>query len=166
MTQPIQSHHIPRTIETLVKQAKVGILTTCSMDALPHPAIIFYCYYPIEDTLYFFTSRTTRTFRYLCQNPNVSVCIDQRDLRNPMRNFGVMLRGLAKHIKNEEEINRVLKDLLNKKYRSLPKDSQKLKKNYWWLVPPDRRCFRLEITTMVWWRGPYFRKIRIRPQKI
>ncbi|MFQ5820787.1 MAG: pyridoxamine 5'-phosphate oxidase family protein [Candidatus Heimdallarchaeota archaeon] len=165
MIHPIQPRCIPRSVENLVKRAKIGILTTCSKVAHPHPAIFFYYYYPTEESLYFFTSRTTRTFQNLCENPNVSFCIDQRNLRNPMRNFGVMIRGLAKLIKNKEEINRVLKDLLNKKYHSLPKESQQLKRNYWWLVPPDRRCFRLEITTMVWWRGPYFKRIRLRPKK-
>jgi len=165
MIPPIQSHRIPRAVNNLIKRSMVGILATSSKDAHPHPIMILYNYYPTEETLYFFILKMTKTFRYLCENPNVSVCIDQHDLFNPMRNFGVMLRGTVNHIKNDEVINRVLKDLLNKKYKTIPKDPQELKKNYKWFVPPYGQCFRLDITTMVWWRGPHFGRIRLQSQK-
>ena len=158
----LQSPRIPPLVQNLIKRTMVGILATSSLDAHPRPAIMFYYYYPTEEVIYFFTSRTSRTFRNLCENPHVAFSIDQHNLLNPLENFGVMLRGVVKGIKSEDVINRVLDDMLNKKYHFLPKDPQKLKKDYRWFVTPHRRCSRLDITTIVWWRGPYFQRTRVR----
>ncbi len=157
-----QSQRIPHAIKNLIIRSKVGILATCSKYMHPHPVIILYDYFPREQTLYFFILRITRTYRNLCENPNVSVCIDQNDFFNPLRNIGVLLCGKVKHIKNIEVINHILDEFLNTKYQSLPKDPQELKKNFKWLVLPYGQCFKLDIDTMVWWRGPYFGRIRLR----
>jgi len=162
MIPPTLPHHVPLPIKNLIKQAKIGILATSSLDAYPHPVIIFYNYYPTEETIYFFISRTAKTVGRLSRNPNAAICIDQRDLRNPMRNFGVLLNGITNHITKKDVINSILEDFLSKKYQTLPKDPQQLKKNYKWLFPSHGKCFRFDITSMVWWRGPHFRRIRLR----
>lgn len=155
---------LPRKVRNLINNSPLGILATCSQAGQPHSAVVFYYCYPTEEIIYCFKSQTTKTYRNLCENPNVALTIDQHDLFDPLQNFGVMLRGVMIHINDEEEIDRVLGDLLANKYHSLPKDPKELKQDYEWLVPPDRRCFKLKIATVSWWQGPYFGRINYDPK--
>ena len=150
---------LPQKVQNLIKNSPLGILATCYQAGQPHSAVVFYYYYPAKEIIYFFKSQTSQTYRNLCENPNVAITIDQHDLLDPLQNFGVMLRGDMKQVNDEEEIDCVLGDLLNNKYHTLPKDPKELKQDYEWLVPPDRRCFRLKIATVSWWQGPYFGRI-------
>ena len=156
---------LPRKVRKFIDNSPLGILATCSLVGQPHSAVIFYYYYPTEEIIYCFKSQTSITYRNLCENPNVAITIDQHDLIDPLQNFGVMLRGVMIQVNDEEEIDRVLGDLLNNKYHSLPKDLKELGHNYEWLVPPDRRCFKLKIATISWWKGPYFGRIKYDPKR-
>ena len=155
---------LPRKVRNLINNSPLGILATCSQAGQPHSAVVFFYYYPTEEIIYFFKSQATITYRNLYENPNVAITIDQHNILYPQQNFGVMLRGVIIQIIDEEKMDRVLEDLLNNKYHSLPKNPKELIHDYNWLVPPDRRCFMLKIATVSWWQGPYFGRINYNPK--
>ncbi|MFQ3550139.1 MAG: pyridoxamine 5'-phosphate oxidase family protein [Armatimonadota bacterium] len=94
----------------LINSQKLAVLSTCSNE---HPYVNLVAYSYSDDLCYFYfaTTRATRKYNNLSQNPEVSLLIDNRS--NSIKDFqdakAVTIIGLAEELNEEQK--QLAKDL-------------------------------------------------------
>jgi nitroimidazol reductase NimA-like FMN-containing flavoprotein (pyridoxamine 5'-phosphate oxidase superfamily) len=137
---------IPDDALDILRNGFFAYLGTADLNCEPHVTAMFYIWDDETRTIHLITSKESKKVLNIRRNTNVSVTIDQRDLKSPARNAGVMVKGKALLVEME-----LVDDELTVKY--LEKYIEFLGTGY----PLGLRiAIRVIPNTIFYWKGTNF----------
>lgn len=148
---------VPREMHDILTQNYFGYLCTTDIKNQPHVTPVFFVYDPAEVKIYFITSSRSKKFKNLRSNSKTSLTVDIRDPKNPFRNEGVMVQGVAE-LKESEPLE-------SQSNLSIRRITEMFIKKYSRLIKPGKDeedvLVKVHIKKIVHWKGPNFLSIRV-----
>jgi len=86
---------IPDEILNILYGNYFGYVCTTDLNDQPHITPVFFIYDENSQKIFFITNEKSKKVKNINENPNINITIDIRDTKNPFKNEGVMVEGIA-----------------------------------------------------------------------
>lgn len=152
------SSDYPAEVFDLLNSQRVGYLCTSDKRSKPHVTPIFFTYDFEKHRLFFVSSKNSKKLANMAKMRNVALAVDVRDLRNPLVNRGMLVRGRVSNIKDYPSAAK-------NGYEGVVLLAHKYEEAF---TSPDSaiREFRgvlvsVDVEKVTYWKGPFFKVLKV-----